>query len=115
MSGDTSNRLAEVHRISEPKNSSNHYIVQLTDEADKAAHLAWLGGQLSSASKITGDHSIIKAYSGTFDEETLLAIRKSPDVKRIEEVSLVVPRPCVSVEVIWHVQDAELHFDEEED
>lgn len=75
-----------MHRATGRKNPSN-YIVMLKDEADKTAHLEWLRGRLVGESKITNDYTIIKAYSGTFDDETLTEIRRNKDVKRIEEVS----------------------------
>ncbi|KIP09152.1 hypothetical protein PHLGIDRAFT_126460 [Phlebiopsis gigantea 11061_1 CR5-6] len=76
--------LLKVHRATGRKAPSS-YIVQLKDEADKNAHLEWLRRHLMGDSKITNEYSIIKAYSGTFDEETLTEIRKNKDVKRIEE------------------------------
>lgn len=88
---ESNDTLLEVHRATGRKNPSS-YIVQLKDEADKSAHLEWLRGRLTGESKITNEYSIIKAYSGTFDEETLTEIRRSKDVKRIEEVSSGVAR-----------------------
>ncbi|KAI0322089.1 serine protease [Amylostereum chailletii] len=90
--------LIEVHRVPDAETSGRH-IVQLKETVSKSGHLQWFDRIRSGNSRITHadwEFNVFHGYAGEFDEDTLNALRASPDVKSIEEDSAVEPEATVS-------------------
>ncbi|KAF9468269.1 serine protease [Collybia nuda] len=75
----TPTNLRTVERFS--GKTSGKYIVKLKDGASKSAVL----GQLKGGSAVTHDWKLLNGFAGTLDDETLNALRASPDVEYVSE------------------------------
>ncbi|KAI0366478.1 serine proteinase [Pilatotrama ljubarskyi] len=87
MSSDgTPQKLVEVH-IVEGRKKENSYIVHLKGHVDKARYLRELTGRSGPKASVEFDYpsGFANAFAGTFDEETLNAIRASSEVESIHE------------------------------